>query len=94
MNAAEILGSILCVLGVGLGLATLFIPRKHLLKINLEAVPKSGIGGHFVTLKVIHAIPFWTLNRFGKTLRIGIDASLLLGLAILVIPFYFKQLWA
>jgi hypothetical protein len=90
MDNLEKLGAILFVSALVLGGISLFVPRKKLLKIKLEAIPPGGIGGHFTTLKPIHAIPFWTLNPFGKILRISIDSSAIVGLVLLNISYWIK----
>ena len=74
---------------VGLAFTTLFIPRKFLVKINLEAVSNSILGLRFILLKPIHHVPFWTLNRFGKALRVSMDLSLFLGLVVINISYWF-----
>ncbi len=87
MELLEITGVALLVVAFVLGAISLFIPRIKILKVNRDSVPPS-MSGHFVLLKVIHSIPFWMLNLFGKTLRIAIDASALIGLLFISITYW------
>ena len=87
MELLEISGVALLVIAFVLAAISLFIPRIKILKVNQDSVPPS-MSGHFVLLKVIHNIPFWMLNSFGKALRIAIDVSALIGLLFLGITYW------
>ena len=88
MNFVEALGIALLMFALVLIFVSFFIPRSKILKIRREAIPPS-ISGHFSYLDPIHGIPFWMLNSFGKTFRVTMDASGLLGLLLINIDFWF-----
>ncbi len=54
----------LCVIGVGIMVATLFTPRRIWLGVKLEAIPKP-----ISRLWVIH-LPYWMLSPLGKAAKI------------------------
>ncbi len=87
MNWHEIIGVSLVAIALVLAAISLFIPRIKIIRVENEAIPET-ISGHFILLKTIHNIPFWMLNSYGKTLRVAIDVSAIMGLFILSISFW------
>ena len=87
MDFLEISGGVLVLVALVLVTLSIFIPRAKILKVDIKANPPA-ISRRIMPLKPIHSIPFWMLNSLGKTFRISMDTSALVGLLLIGISYW------
>ena len=82
----ESFASVFLVIAVFLGIVGSFIPYRRVLKINPDSIPPhipKSMPLNFLT------VPFWTLNKFGKTIRVAMYGSFILAFILIYCSIFF-----